>query len=116
MANTIIYKIVPRTLWQQAQKSGVFQGSEADRADGFIHFSTADQLAGTLEKHFSQQGSLLLISFESTDLQDKLKWEPARGGALFPHYYGPLPTHLAIDESALQVDETGTHVTPDLEP
>ena len=92
----IIYKIVPAPLWSEALKTGSFVGSPVDIADGFIHFSTADQLHETAAKHFAGIADLLLIAFPASAFGDALKWEPSRGGALFPHLYAPLPTALAL--------------------
>jgi uncharacterized protein (DUF952 family) len=86
---TVIYKIVPAALWQEAQARGEFAGSPVDVQDGFIHFSTAEQVADTARKHFAGQQDLLLVTIDATQLP--LRWEPARGGQLFPHLYGPLP-------------------------
>ena len=90
-----IYKIVPRALWDAAIESGSFTGSPVDAADGFIHFSTAAQLHATAAKHFHGVKDLLLVAVESDALGAALKWEPSRGGDLFPHLYAPLPVHLA---------------------
>jgi uncharacterized protein (DUF952 family) len=87
---TTIYKICPRTAWRAAQQAGVYAGSEADTRDGFIHFSTAAQLAGTAAKHFARQRDLLVIAVDAEALGSALKWEPSRGGELFPHLYAAL--------------------------
>ena len=87
---TLIFKIVPRAMWQEAQAAGVFKGAPVDLADGYIHFSTADQARETAAKHFSGQDDLLLAAFESEAFGEALKWEPSRGGALFPHLYRAL--------------------------
>jgi uncharacterized protein (DUF952 family) len=91
-----IYKLVPRGLWESALRSGSFDGSPADLADGFIHFSTASQLPGTAAKHFQGVKDLLVVAVDADALGDALKWEPSRGGDLFPHLYGPLPTRMAL--------------------
>jgi uncharacterized protein (DUF952 family) len=91
-----IYKIVPRELWEEAIGKGSFQGSPVDVADGFIHFSTAAQLHATAAKHFHGVKDLLVVAVESDALGEALKWEPARGGDLFPHLYASMPTHLAL--------------------
>lgn len=91
-----IYKIVPRELWEEAIAKGSFEGSPVDISDGFIHFSTAAQLRATAEKHFHGVKDLLLVAVESDGLGEALKWEPSRGGDLFPHLYDSLPTHLAL--------------------
>ncbi len=90
-----IYKILPRSEWEAARAKGVFDGSAVDLADGYIHFSTAGQFDETLRRHFSGQRDLLVIAVESEDLGEALKWEPSRGGALFPHLYGPMPVAAA---------------------
>ena len=87
---TIIYKICPAPLWRAAEDASMFRGSEVDRRDGFIHFSNATQVVGTAAKHFAGQGDLLLVHVDAAKLGDRLKWEPSRGGALFPHLYGDL--------------------------
>ena len=91
-----IYKIVPRRLWEVAMQTGSFDGAPVDITDGYIHFSTAAQLPDTAAKHFLGATDLLLVAVESDALGDGLKWEPSRGGDLFPHLYGPLPTNLAL--------------------
>ncbi|HEV7283714.1 MAG TPA: DUF952 domain-containing protein, partial [Kaistia sp.] len=87
---TIIFKIAPDTLWSEAKDAGVFTGAPIDHADGYIHFSTAEQARETADKYFHGQTNLLLVAVDGEKLGDKLKWEPSRGGALFPHLYGPL--------------------------
>jgi uncharacterized protein (DUF952 family) len=85
-----IYKVAPRALWMAAETAGGFAGAPVDLADGFIHFSTAEQLAETLAKHFAGQGDLVLAAIRTERLGLALKWEVSRGGALFPHLYGAL--------------------------
>ena len=85
-----IYKICSLALWEEAQAAGIFTGAPIDHADGYIHFSTAEQLAETAAKHFAGQQDLILLSVDETQLGKALKYEPSRGGALFPHLYGPL--------------------------
>jgi uncharacterized protein (DUF952 family) len=87
---TTIYKICPASLWQDAERIGVFRGSEVDLRDGFIHLSSAKQVAETAAKHFAGRDDLLLVRVDATKLGDRLKWEPSRDGALFPHLYGNL--------------------------
>jgi len=88
---TTIYKIVPATVWAEAEASGRFGGHGIDRDDGFIHLSDADQLRATAERHFRGQRGLVLVAVDSARLGADLRWEPSRGGALFPHLYAPLP-------------------------
>lgn len=109
---TIIYKILPASLWESAQYAGVFHGSEVDIADGYIHFSTAEQAAETAAKHFSGQRDLVLLHVDADTLGDRLKWEPSRGGALFPHLYGKLDLVQVLRVDPLPVGDDGWHVFP----
>ena len=92
----LVYKIVPRALWLEAETTGSFAGAPVDLADGFIHLSAEDQLAETARRHFAGQSDLLLVAVEADALGDALRWEPSRGGALFPHLYGALPVASAL--------------------
>jgi uncharacterized protein (DUF952 family) len=85
-----IYKVLRAAEWQALQGAGETQGSPADQADGFVHFSTVDQVPGTLERHFAGVSGLWLLTCEAEGFGAALAWEPSRGGALFPHLYGPL--------------------------
>ena len=85
-----IYKILTRTDWLAAKAKGRFEGSAIDVADGYIHFSTAAQTQETARRHFAGQADLVLLEVEADDLGAALKWEPSRGGDLFPHLYAPL--------------------------
>ena len=87
----IAYKIVTAAQWGQFQADGVFAGAPVDLADGYIHLSTADQLQGTLDKHFAGQTGLVIAEIDLGLMGDTIRWEVSRGGALFPHIYGPLP-------------------------
>ncbi len=87
-----IYKILPEADWRAAQAAGRFEGSAVDRQDGFIHFSTAAQAAETAARHFRGQSGLVVLEVEADDLGSDLRWEPSRGGALFPHLYASLET------------------------
>jgi len=104
---SLIYKILPATEWAGAEAKGVFQGSAVDLADGFIHFSDAGQAQETAAKWFAGQTGLVLVAFEAEALGPRLKWEPSRGGALFPHLYAPLPAKLALWVRPLDLDENG---------
>lgn len=86
----LIYKIFRAPEWQQLQDQGETLGAPVDLADGYIHFSTAEQLRATAEKHFAGAPDLVLCALDSDRLTDALKWEPSRGGALFPHLYRKL--------------------------
>ena len=106
---TLVYKIVPRPLWQQAQAVGLFTGATVDLVDGFIHLSAADQVADTAAKHFAGQGELLLVAAEADDLGDDLRWEASRGGALFPHLYAPLRLAEVRSVEPLPLGPDGRH-------
>jgi len=100
----MIYKILPRTEWDAAVAAGAFAGSAVDLADGYIHFSTAAQVHETAAKHFAGQTDLVLVAIDPATLGDALKWEPSRGGALFPHLYAPLDPALAVTVDELPWD------------
>jgi uncharacterized protein (DUF952 family) len=105
-----IYKILPKLLWSEAESTGAFNGSPLDIADGFIHFSTAAQVRETARKHFAGVPDLLLVAVSAGSLGEALKWEPSRGGDLFPHLYGPLPVELALSVTPLTTDAAGRHI------
>ncbi|MDE2143489.1 MAG: DUF952 domain-containing protein [Elusimicrobia bacterium] len=88
----MIYRIVSEAEWDAARAAGEFAGSEHDRRDGFLHFSTAAQLAETASKHYTGRTDLLVLSVDPAALTAPLKWEKSRGGDLFPHLYGALST------------------------
>jgi len=108
----IIFKICRSAEWAQAVRDGVFRGSAVDMQDGYIHFSTAAQIAETAARHFAGQSDLVLVAVDAAALGDKLKWEPSRGGALFPHLYGDLPATAALWAKPLPLDSAGLHVFP----
>lgn len=111
---SLIYKICTATEWREAEAAGLYKGSAVDRRDGFIHFSTASQAQETAAKWFAGQRDLVLVAVDADVLGDKLKWEPSRGGALFPHLYGDLPLAAVRSRVPLPLDEAGRHVFPDL--
>jgi uncharacterized protein (DUF952 family) len=111
----IIYKICPAALWAEAESGGVFQGAAIDLADGYIHFSTAAQVAETAARHFAGQTGLVLVALDAQTLEASLRWEPSRGGQLFPHLYGPLPLSAVIWTKPLPLDANGRHRLPELE-
>ena len=110
----LVYKIAPAALWREAEAAGVFRGAPVDLADGFIHFSTAGQARETAARHFAGQGDLLLIAVEAAALGEALRWEPSRGGALFPHLYGPLPMGAVRRVDPLPLGADGLHAFPDV--
>lgn len=85
------YKILTAAQWAQFQADGIFHGAPVDLADGYIHLSAAEQLQGTLGKHFAGQSGLVIAEIDLAALSDTVKWEVSRGDALFPHIYGVLP-------------------------
>ncbi|HEX3937354.1 MAG TPA: DUF952 domain-containing protein [Xanthobacteraceae bacterium] len=112
---TIIYKICERAAWRDAERAGAYDGSDTDRRDGFIHFSTAAQVAGTAAKHFAGQADLMLVAVDGDGLGAALKWEPSRGGELFPHLYGKLLL-AAVAWAKLLPDEIGgQRILPELD-
>jgi len=111
-----IYKICERAQWRAAEAAGQFRGSVVDERDGFIHFSTAAQLAETASKHFAKALDLMLIAVDSAALGIELKWERSRGGDLFPHLYAAMPLN-AVRWARLLPDEIdGRRLLPELEP
>lgn len=110
-----IYKISPATLWRDAETSGQFTGAPIDLSDGYIHFSTAAQVAETAARHFSGQDDLMLIAVDEEALGSQLRYEPSRGGALFPHLYGALPLSAVAWVKRLPLGADGRHVFPPLE-
>lgn len=110
--SSLIYKIVSQHEWVAAEAEGRFIGSAVDIDDGYIHFSTAAQARETASRHFTGRKGLLLVAVETSMLGEALKWEPSRGGALFPHLYDVLPLHAVHRVDALPVGEDGEHLFP----
>jgi uncharacterized protein (DUF952 family) len=110
----IIFKICRAAEWARAVRDGAFRGSAVDLRDGYIHFSTAAQVAETAARHFAGQTDLVLVAVDTAALGDSLKWEPSRGGALFPHLYGELPASAALWAKPLPLGISGTHKFPPL--
>lgn len=104
---TTAFKILSRADWIMTLAEGAYDGSPVDHADGYIHLSAADQLAVTAAKHYAGQSDLVLVEVDLTALGDSLIWEPSRGGALFPHIYGPLPVAATQGLRALSVTADG---------
>ncbi|HZV84077.1 MAG TPA: DUF952 domain-containing protein [Brevundimonas sp.] len=103
----VAYKLLDRLEWDGAQASGRYDGSAVDRADGYIHMSTADQLAETARRHYRDRPHLVLLEVTLEALGPGLKWEASRGGARFPHLYGPLPASAVRHSRTLSVDAAG---------
>jgi uncharacterized protein (DUF952 family) len=108
----LILKIFRRAEWDDFRTSGQTAGAPVDVQDGFIHFSTPQQVAGTAARHFAQESDLVLVAVESDRLGSALKWEPSRGGALFPHLYRPLSMADVVWDKSLPLGATG-HIFPE---
>ncbi|SMX37886.1 DUF952 domain-containing protein [Maliponia aquimaris] len=108
----VIYKILRADEWAALRAQGETAGAPIDVADGYVHFSTAAQAAETAAKHFAGAEGLVLLALESEALGDALKWEPSRGGALFPHLYGPLRLADVLWHAPLPLGPKG-HIFPD---
>ncbi len=106
-----IYKILPREDWEEAQAKRRFDGSAVDRQDGFIHFSSAEQVQETARRHFAGEDNLVVLAVEAGDLGSALRWEASRGGDLFPHLYAHLDTYLVRDVTEAPLDGDGVPQT-----
>ena len=111
-----IYKISPASAWREAERQGVYRGSADDIRDGFIHFSTASQVAETAKKHFFGQTGLFLIEVDADVLGERLRWEPSRNDELFPHLYGELDLGAVIGVHSIRARSDGYHDIPELAP
>jgi uncharacterized protein (DUF952 family) len=109
-----IYKICGTESWQEAERDGLYRGAPIDQNDGFIHFSTAAQAAETAAKHFAGVSGLTLVAVDADVLGAALKWEPSRGGDLFPHLYGTLPLAAVLWAKPLPCGPDGRHEFPEL--
>ncbi len=110
----VIYHMCPAEAWAAAVAAGRYDGSEDDRRDGFIHFSTAAQVRESARRHRRGQAGLVLIAVETGRLGDRLRWEASRGGALFPHLYGTLSSDEVSEVVNLPLGPDGEHVFPKL--
>ncbi|MCG8559163.1 MAG: DUF952 domain-containing protein [Hyphomicrobiales bacterium] len=108
-----IYKICTAAEWREAQAAGRYAGSAVDLRDGFIHFSTAAQVQETAARHFAGQADLVLIAVDPGGLGGALKWEPSRGGVLFPHLYGDLAMAAVLSVAPLPLGNDGLHAFPE---
>lgn len=108
-----IFKICPRSAWDDACRDGRYAGSGDDKRDGFIHFSARHQVAATAAKYFRGQQDLVLVAIDAQRLGDNLKWEPSRGGDLFPHLYGDLDPASARAVLHLELDVDGNPIIPE---
>jgi uncharacterized protein (DUF952 family) len=108
-----IYKVVTEAAFEASWRQGQFDGSADDRRDGFIHFSAAHQLAGTLAKFFARREGLVLLAVDPARLGPGLKWETSRGGALFPHLYAPFDLAAVLWAEPLALGPDGRHILPE---
>ncbi|HEX9463385.1 MAG TPA: DUF952 domain-containing protein [Alphaproteobacteria bacterium] len=109
---TRIYHVCRRDEWQTAQAKRHYEGSSQDQADGFIHFSAADQVVASAAKHRAGQSGLLILEVDAEKLGPELRWEASRGGAIFPHLYKPLPVAAVVRVADLPLGADGRHVFP----
>jgi uncharacterized protein (DUF952 family) len=109
-----IYKILSAAEWRAAQAAGRFTGSAVDLQDGFIHFSTAAQAQETARRHFAGQAGLVVLEVEADELGEALRWEPSRGGDLFPHLYAPLDAALVRSAAQAPLGPDGVPELPGL--
>ncbi|QBK29431.1 DUF952 domain-containing protein [Roseitalea porphyridii] len=110
-----VYKIATRAEWADAEAAGRFDGAPIDIRDGYIHLSTAAQVRETAARHFAGQDGLVLIAVPAAALGAALRWEPSRGGALFPHLYAPLDPDSVAWVKPLPLGDDGAHLFPELD-
>jgi uncharacterized protein (DUF952 family) len=108
----LVYKILRRAEWEALRAAGETLGAPVDLADGYIHLSTAAQVVETAAKHFGAESDLVLVAVASERLGDALRWEPSRGGQLFPHLYGPLRLEQIAWDKSLPLGAAG-HIFPE---
>ena len=108
----IIYHMCLLEEWEAAKKTGAYPGSSQDQADGFIHFSSGEQIIESAAKHRTGQTGLVLLSVDPNKLGAALKWEESRGGALFPHLYGELSAPAVMRVDDLPLGKDGKHIFP----
>jgi uncharacterized protein (DUF952 family) len=110
----MIYHMCPAEAWVAAVAAGRYTGTADDRRDGFLHFSTKDQIAESARRHRAGQAGLVLVAVAAGRLGDRIRWERSRDGALFPHLYGPLFPHEAASVAKLPLGPDGEHMFPAL--
>jgi uncharacterized protein (DUF952 family) len=109
---TPIFHICRKAEWDAAVPAGAYKGSSQDEADGFIHFSAADQVVESAARHRAGQAGLVLLTVDPAPLGAALKWEPSRAGRLFPHLYGALPVAAVLRVDPLPLGGDGRHLFP----
>lgn len=108
----LVYKIFRRAEWDALVRDGVSRGAPVDVADGFVHLSTAAQVTTTAARHFAGESDLVLVALSAERLGPDLRWEPSRGGALFPHLYRPIRRDDVMWDKSLPLGATG-HIFPE---
>jgi uncharacterized protein (DUF952 family) len=111
----IVYHMCREEAWEEAVRAGSYSGSADDRRDGFLHFSTAAQIAESARRHHAGREGLVLVAVDASRLGARLRWEPSRGGALFPHLYGTLDPRDAASVTKLPLGPDGLHRFPPLD-
>jgi uncharacterized protein (DUF952 family) len=112
MTDLFAYKLLTQDQWLAWKESGTFIGAPIDIEDGYIHLSTREQVRETAEKYFADIDPLILAMVDLVVLGNAVKWEPSRGGALFPHVYGDMPMNAVSGNSRLRLQNNGTHDWP----
>lgn len=107
-ARDLAYKVLTGSEMRELERDGVFAGSEDDRRDGYVHLSTCDQLTETVDRHFAGRDDLWTVAVDLDAHGDRLRWEPSRGGRLFPHLYEPMRLDAVTAYGPLQRDDDGT--------
>ena len=108
-----VFKIIDKEDWNIAKKAGIFNGSDKDKKDGYIHFSEEDQVSETLKKYYQSQKNLILLKVNAFKLEHLL-WEQASNGDMYPHLYSPLDIKNVVDEFELTLDNNGIHELPEI--
>lgn len=112
MSELFAFKVLTREQWNRFRDAGEFTGAPVDLADGYIHLSARGQVAETVARHFAGQDDLILAMVDLAALGAAVKWEPSRGGDLFPHLYGNLPMSAVTTKAVLRLDDAGRHIFP----
>lgn len=109
----MIVKVLRADEWARFEREGRFEGAPVDVSDGYIHFSTPAQVAETVAKHFQGEQGLQILAIDPALLGDRLRWEPSRGGQLFPHLYGVLEMNHVLWHETLRIEPNGQHIFPE---
>ena len=112
---TVIYHLARKHAWSAARGDSIYRGTAEDRIDGFIHFSTGSQVAQSAARHRAGEADLILVACDAEKLDGIVRWEPSRGGELFPHLYGDLPLAAVLSAVPLPLGKDAKHVFPDLD-